>query len=128
MVGEVTRAMSGDREGIVATGCDGCFSEPIRCQELLGVVGQKVGSQCRVASLREQSKMVRVISANAGIPQRAVKKTLGPCFRGDEKILVHKSLLGCGTTRVPALHGRPTGAGEKQCFLDSLRRAASADS
>lgn len=37
-------AMKGDRERIVAAGCDGYISKPIRYQEFLDVVGQMVGS------------------------------------------------------------------------------------
>jgi two-component system cell cycle response regulator DivK len=37
-------AMGGDRERIVAAGCDGYISKPIRYRELLDVVGQMVGS------------------------------------------------------------------------------------
>ena len=37
-------AMKGDRERIVAAGCDGYISKPIHYQEFLDVVGQMVGS------------------------------------------------------------------------------------
>lgn len=38
-------AMNGDKERIVAAGCDGYISKPIHYQEFLDVVSQMVGSQ-----------------------------------------------------------------------------------